>query len=60
MALIAKASDPSVRVRFPKKLIKEIDRLASQSGRSRNSEIVHRLSESLKPGQGSPLAALAD
>ena len=49
MSLVAKTNDPSVRVRFPKKILRELDQAAAHNGRSRNSEIVHRLAKSLIP-----------
>ena len=49
MSLVAKASDPSVRVRFPVKVLRELDHAAAKAGRSRNSELIYRLAESLRP-----------
>lgn len=47
MNLVAKANDTSVRVRVPRKVLREIDLAAAQAGRSRNSEIIYRLKQSL-------------
>lgn len=58
MKIIATANDPSVRIRFPRKILRELDQAAAQAGRSRNSEVIHRLAESLKP-QPSQSAAQA-
>lgn len=51
MSLVAKTNDPSVRVRFPRKILRELDQAAAKNGRSRNSEIVHRLAKSLSPDE---------
>ncbi len=48
MSLVAKTNDPSVRIRFPKKVLRDLDQAAARNGRSRNSEIVHRLAQSLQ------------
>lgn len=54
----AKTNDPSVRIRFPSAVLREVDKAAKQAGRSRNSEIIYRLAQSLN---GQPQAtALAD
>jgi len=45
--VIATAKDPSVRVRFPHQVLKRLDLEAKKNGRSRNTELIHRLSESL-------------
>jgi metal-responsive CopG/Arc/MetJ family transcriptional regulator len=47
MNLVAKANDTSVRVRVPRKVLRELDLAAAQAGRSRNSEIIYRLKQSL-------------
>lgn len=47
MNIVAKGSDRSVRVRFPKALLIKLDEAATEGGRSRNTEIVKRLAESL-------------
>lgn len=46
----ATRTDPSRPVRFPGDLLKRLDEAAARSGRSRNSEIVKRLWESLEQG----------
>lgn len=51
MSKIAKADDPSVRIRFPRKILRELDQAAARAGRSRNTEIIHRLTESFSPQQ---------
>ena len=48
MAIKASRKDPGVRVRFPSNLLRALDRAAKTSGRSRNTEILYRLSESLE------------
>lgn len=45
--LQAKREDPTRTVRFPGNLLGRIDAAASKSGRSRNSEIIKRLWDSL-------------
>lgn len=55
----AKANDPSVRIRFPKAVLKKVDGAARESGRSRNSEIVWRLAESFRPPEAPAAAALS-
>lgn len=47
MSYVAKRSDKSVPVRFPPELIGPLDAAAARNGRSRNSEIIVRLAESL-------------
>lgn len=44
---IAKADDPAMTVRFPPGMLDRLDVEAQRAGRSRNTEIVHRLTESL-------------
>lgn len=44
---LARADDQSVTVRFPPGLIPRLDEAAKRNGRSRNSEIVQRLADSL-------------
>jgi predicted transcriptional regulator len=44
---LARADDQSVTVRFPPGLIPRLDEAAGRNGRSRNSEIVQRLTDSL-------------
>ena len=56
MDVVATAKDPSVRIRFPKTVLKKVDVAAKQSGRSRNSEIIYRLVESFRSSE--PSAAL--
>jgi plasmid stability protein len=49
MSLVAKSKSPAVTVRFPsRELLKRLKVEASRSGRSFNSEIVYRLSQSLE------------
>lgn len=52
--IIAKRTDPRFHLRLPKKVLKAIDQAAGKNGRSRNTEILFRLSESLRfsPNQG--------
>lgn len=45
--VIAKADDQAVTVRFPPGLVDRLDAASKRAGRSRNSEIVVRLTESL-------------
>jgi predicted DNA-binding protein len=45
--VIAKADDQAVSVRFPPGLLERLDAASKRAGRSRNSEIVVRLTESL-------------
>lgn len=55
MNVVATSKDPSVRVRFPKEILKKVSAAAKQNGRSRNSEIVHRLATSLDPQLAAPV-----
>ncbi|MBU0592457.1 MAG: Arc family DNA-binding protein [Sulfuricella denitrificans] len=48
MNLIASKKDQSVTVRFPVGLLDRLDNVARKQGRSRNSEIIKRLDESLE------------
>lgn len=48
-SIIAKKKDKPVTIRFPDGLVPSLDKEAKKAGRSRNSEIVYRLVESLKP-----------
>jgi hypothetical protein len=50
--MIASKQDPAVTVRFPKYILDAATRAAMASGRSRNSEIVIRLAQSLKVKKG--------
>jgi metal-responsive CopG/Arc/MetJ family transcriptional regulator len=60
MSLVAKTNAPSVRIRFPeKKLLRALDRVAAKNGRSRNSEIIHRLAQSLQADAAQSPAAAA-
>lgn len=45
--MIAKKTDPAVTIRFPKKVLDGVTRAASTNKRSRNTEVVSRLAESL-------------
>ncbi len=47
MQTIATRKDPSVLLRVPKPILKSLDAAAAKNGRSRNSEVLVRLSESL-------------
>lgn len=47
----AKTKDPSVRIRFPRPVLRGIDAEATASGRSRNSEIVFALGEYVRTRQ---------
>ena len=47
--MIAKRTDPSVLLRVPEPLLKQLDAAADTSGRSRNTEILVRLEKSLQP-----------
>lgn len=47
MNYVAKRGDKAVPVRFPKEVIGSLDAAAARNGRSRNSEILVRLAESL-------------
>lgn len=55
--IIASAKDPAATVRFPADLLKQLNRTARVNGRSRNSEIIVRLRESLEHARGSANAA---
>lgn len=44
---VAKADDQAVTVRFPPGLLDRLDAAAQREGRSRNTEIIRRLAESL-------------
>lgn len=44
---IARATDQALTVRFPPGLIDRLDVASQRNGRSRNSEIVQRLTDSL-------------
>ena len=45
--LVVSAKGESTRIRFPNGLLKQLGKAAAKSGRSRNSEIVYRLMETL-------------
>ena len=47
MQKIATRKDPSVLLRVPKPLLKSLDAAAAKNGRSRNTEVIVRLAESL-------------
>lgn len=47
MKLSATSKDKSVRVRFPQEVLKSLDESAASEGRSRNTEIIKRLGDSL-------------
>lgn len=46
-AVIATRDDPAFRLRLPKPILKQLDAAAAKNGRSRNSEVLVRLAESL-------------
>lgn len=46
--MIAKRKDSPVTVRFPREVLDRVTVVARSNGRSRNTEIVYRLAESLK------------
>ena len=54
MQIQAKATDPSVRVRFPESIKKSIVKAAIRNGRSFNSEVIARLARSLESDQMDP------
>lgn len=47
MDIIAKANDQAVTIRFPKQVLVALRKAAKSSGRSRNTEAVLRLANSL-------------
>lgn len=47
--MIATAKDPAKTVRLPAPLLKRVERAAAKEGRSLNSEILIRLTNSFKP-----------
>jgi hypothetical protein len=51
MKIAATAKDKSVRVRFPEAVLEKLNESSAQEGRSRNTEIIKRLSESLGLGR---------
>lgn len=51
MDYVAKRNDKAVPVRFPPEVIERLTDEARRNGRSRNSEIVIRLADSLGIGQ---------
>lgn len=52
--MIATRNDPSVLLRCPKNLLEAVDSAAAKGGRSRNTEILVRLSQSLGLTQSEP------
>jgi hypothetical protein len=50
MKITATSKDKSVRIRFPDRVLSLVDESAAQEGRSRNTEIIKRLSESFGMG----------
>lgn len=50
MKVSATSKDKSVRVRFPANVLKSLDESAAVEGRSRNTEIIKRLGDSLGIG----------
>lgn len=61
MQLVASRTDPTVLLRLPAELLEQVDRAAARAGRSRNSEILVRLTTSLQSdgGGANPPAASA-
>ena len=47
MTMIARKQDPAVTVRFPRNILDKVTQAAKASGRSRNSEVLVRLAQSL-------------
>jgi hypothetical protein len=47
MKTIATKNDKSVRIRFPAAVLKKLDETAAIEGRSRNTEVIKRLGDSL-------------
>ena len=50
-------ADPQFNLRLPTTLRNQIEEVAARSGRSITAEIVHRLEQSLKGGEGRDLVA---
>jgi|GEM_PF-3526992 len=48
MSIIATSKDQAMTVRFPPGMLEELEKRARSQGRSRNTEIIKRLSESLE------------
>ena len=47
MDLVASRKDPAVLVRLPGRVLAALDSVAKKNGRSRNSEVIFRLAQSL-------------
>lgn len=45
--MIAKKNDPAITIRFPREVLDQATKAAQSSGRSRNTEIVVRVAQSL-------------
>lgn len=52
MQMVASANDTALTVRFPKSVLKSLDKAAKKNGRSRNTEIIVRLVQSLEAEEG--------
>lgn len=46
--MIAKRTDPAVTIRFPQRVLDEVTKAAKKNKRSRNTEVIDRLAESLR------------
>jgi len=51
ISLVVPANGETTTIRFPKGILRQLNIAAAYNGRSRNSEIVYRLVESLKQKQ---------
>lgn len=45
--MIAKKTDPAVTIRFPRQVLESVTKAARDNKRSRNTEVIERLSKSL-------------
>lgn len=52
--VVAKRKDPQALLRLPPDLLKKIDQVAASNGRSRNTEIVVRLRQSVAAEEAAP------
>jgi hypothetical protein len=55
--LIASRDDPPVLLRLPKTVLRQVNDAAAKAGRSRNTEIIYRLTESFRPQEPAKSAA---
>lgn len=55
--LVASRKDPAVLLRVPRGVLKKVDHAAGQSGRSRNSEILHLVTQGLSQQPAPPAAS---